>query len=131
MKIKAIVLSSLLVIGVIAGCSSGDSSSKTEATTTTTSIARQTTTTTYSLLDGYVDAAKTQLPNATRKELIEVGEQSCTVIRAYGSVELAILGIAADPDWTSEMAEAAGFIMGAAIPVFCPEYTAELKRIIA
>lgn len=134
MKIKIIALSALVSIGLIAGCSSGsskESAPKAENTTTTTTIARTTTTTVYSALDSYVSSAKTRLPGATRAELIEIGQQTCTVIRAYGSVELAVIGIASDPTWTTEMAKTAGYIMGLAIPLFCPEYTAEAQRISA
>jgi ABC-type glycerol-3-phosphate transport system substrate-binding protein len=133
MKIKIITLSALVSIGLIVGCSGGsskESAPKAESTTTTT-LARTTTTTVYSALDSYVSSAKTRLPGATRAELIEIGQQSCTVIRAFGSVELAIIGIASDPTWTTEAAKTAGYIMGLAIPLFCPEYTAEAQRISA
>ena len=127
---KQIALISIALFSIIAvGCGSSDNT-KTENTTTTTS-APATTTTVYSALDSYVSSAKTRLPGATRTELIEVGQQSCTVIRAYGSVELAIIGIASDPTWTTEAARTAGYIMGLAIPLFCPEYTAEAQRISA
>ncbi len=127
---KQIALISIALFSIIAvGCGSSDNT-KTENTTTTTS-APTTTTTVYSALDSYVSSAKTSLPNATRAELIKIGQQSCTVIRAYGSVELAIIGIASDPTWTTEAARTAGYIMGLAIPLFCPEYTAEAQRISA
>lgn len=133
MKIKSIILSSILAVGLIAGCASKSdnktSAPEKETTTTSTTIARTTTTSTYSLLDAYISTAKVKLPNATRAELIEVGEQSCVVIRAYGSVELALIGIASDPSWTLEAAKTAAYIMGSAIPVFCPEYAAEARRL--
>lgn len=130
MKFKAIILSSVLAISVLAGCSSNsDNSSKQNATTTSTTIQRTTTTTTYSLVDKFVSTVKTRLPNSTRSEIVDLGQQACVTIRAYGSIELAIYGIASDPSWTTDMAKIAAFVMGAAIPVFCPEYTAELQRI--
>ena len=129
MKIKVIILSTVLAIGVVSGCASEES--KTPATTTiattTTTIPR--TTTTVSKVDVFVSAVKTRLPGASRDEIIELGQQACTTIEAYGSVELAIYGIASDPSWSMEMAKMASFIMGAGIPVFCPEYTAELQRL--
>lgn len=129
MKIKIIALSTILAIGIISGCASKEDkvSSTTTIETTTTTVAR--TTTTISKVDTFVSAVKTRLPGATRSEIIELGQQACTTIDAYGSVELAIYGIASDPSWSTEMAKMAGFVMGAAIPTFCPEYTAELQRI--
>jgi hypothetical protein len=135
MKKKLAILSLVLIPLIAVACGKSDSSKESVSTqapvkeTTTTTI-RATTTTIYSLLDTYVDTVKSELPGASRSELIDLGKQACTTIRAYGSVELAILGIASDPSWTPRMAEAAGFVMGAAIPVFCPEFTSELRRIV-
>lgn len=131
MKKKLAILSLVLIPFIAVACGKSDSSKESVSTqapvkeTTTTTI-RTTTTTIYSLLDTYVDTVRSELPGASRSELIDLGEQACKTIRAAGSVELAITLIAADPSWTPQMARTAGFVFGAAVPVFCPEYIDEI-----
>ena len=112
---------------IAAGCGSPDTTSDatpvTSAKATTTTVAKATPT------DAFVNSMKTKFPNASRADLIDIGRASCDVIDAFGSVSEAMIAIAMDPTWDREMAGNAGYTMGAAIPVFCPQHLAELNAI--
>lgn len=130
---KNIAILSIVAFSVV-GISCGNSKSSTaptitEAKQTTTTTTYRTTTTAPSILDAYLATVGKKLPMATKAELIDLGEKACDTIDAYGSVKLAVIGIASDPSWTDSMAETAGYVIGAAIYAFCPEYVRELESI--
>ena len=124
-KVIGTICAVALMAGLAIGCESSESTTSTADTVkaTTTTVAKASPT------DAFVNAMKVKYPNSSRTQLIDLGETSCEVIDAFGSVEEAIFAIAEDPTWDREMANNAGYTFGAAIPVFCPEYLAELNAI--
>ena len=88
-----------------------------------------TTTSKYSTMErAYLSTLRERF-GGTDAQLFELGRTACQMIRAYGSVYAALQKIAFDPDWSLEEARNAGFLFGAAIPLFCPEFFAEAERI--
>lgn len=125
-RIIGTVCAVTLMATLAIGCESSDKT----ASPATTAKATATTVTKASPTDAFVNSMRTKFPNAPRADLIEIGQASCDVIDAFGSVSEAMIAIAIDPTWDREMAGDAGFTFGAAIPVFCPEYEAELKALV-
>lgn len=125
MKSKLAVLIILASSAFAVACSP---STDTPASPTTTY--RTTTTVSQSvLIDAYVSAMREYFPRASRSELISLGKTACDVLDEAGSVSMAFADIATDPSWRG-MEESAGYTIGVAVPVFCPEYLPELKRLL-
>jgi hypothetical protein len=123
------ILGALCAVVVMAvpliGCESSETTGTTAPEKVTTTTAKK-----ASAIDVYVASMKVKYPNSSDAQLIDLGKTSCEVIDAFGSVADAIFAIAEDPTWDREMALNAGYTFGAAVPVFCPEYTAELKALV-
>lgn len=68
-------------------------------------------------------------PGQSAAGLIKLGQTACTAVEAYDSVALALVAIAKDPSWSVQEAKDAGYVFGAAIPAFCPEYESELRAL--
>lgn len=79
--------------------------------------------------DEYLIKARTIFPSASNSELTDLGKQSCAVVDEIGSVAGALLAFATNPSFAG-MEEDAAFILGAAIPAFCPEYYAEALALV-
>lgn len=126
-KISIALIGLLSVVAI--GCSSGKTSAPVETTTTTTAkVVTPTTLKQSTLIDIYVDTMQERYPAASRTKLIELGQSACDVINIYGSVSAAIVGMSQDPEF-AEMASDIGYTFGVAVPVFCPQYEAEIRRI--
>lgn len=121
MKVKYAVMALVLTSALLASCSSKTSTPVSSVSTTTTAKS--------TMMDTYLKGMSSKFPNASASTLIQLGEMACDVIDASGSISRAIVNIASDPSWTSEMARSAGYTFGTAIPVFCPEYVPELNRL--
>ena len=128
-KYLAITAVGLMSALVVAGCGRESSSTSTSPTvtyrSTTTTVKKPT------MMDAYLETMRTKFPRHTDAQLIELGELSCDLIDAAGSIQAALISIAVDPSWSAKEAGDAAFTFGAAVPVFCPRYTAELKRIVS
>jgi hypothetical protein len=126
MKKLLVALTLVLAAAALSACSSESTSSSPPSSAyrpTTTTISKA------SLVDAYVDAMRDYFPRASRSELIDLGQTACDTIDEAGSLAGAVVDILSDPSWAG-MEEAAGYTFGVSIPVFCPEYTAELNRLI-
>lgn len=129
-KRTALAALTLTATFALVGCGAAEETKPSPESTTTTTYRSTTTTSKYDgQMSDYLRSMRSRFPGNSDIKLIEIGEQSCTVIEASGSVIDAMLMIAEDPTWTREMAGDAGFTFGTAIPVFCPEYLPELLRI--
>lgn len=130
-KARAVLVGTAITAALIAGCGG----SRTEGPSQSSSSAKPTTTTTTAkvsqnvLLDVYVESMQDRFPGGSRSKVIELGKTACEVIELNGSVSAAIRAIASDPSFNG-MASDVGFTMGSAIPVFCPQYLAEMKAIV-
>jgi hypothetical protein len=120
---KKVIALSVLLIVVAVGCASGS----TEQPSSTTASKRTTTTITQaSLVDAYVSAMSSEFPGETRADYISLGKEACAALDRVGSIDGVLTEIVLDPTITSSEAGDLGFIIGVAIPAFCPEYTSEL-----
>jgi hypothetical protein len=121
---KKVIALSALLIAVAVGCSSqADTQSSTSTTfkkSTTTKPSQS------SLVDSFVGAMSEEFPGATRSEYISLGKTACDALDRVGSIDGVLTEIVIDPTISSSEAGDLGFIIGVAIPAFCPEYTAEL-----
>ena len=119
----AVVIISTLLLGACGSSSKSD-------TTTTPSLPRTTTTVqSFPTESDFVNVMRTRFPGASRSDLISLGKTACDLLDEVGSLSMAILVIATDPSWAG-MEEDAGFTIGAAIPVFCPEYIPQLNALV-
>lgn len=135
-KFKIALASIAVAAFALAGCGTTKTEKSTPtvpAPTTSTTFVKQQTTTTLSstdvLTEAYIVAMREYFPNTSRSTLLDLGKTACLVIRTQGSVMKAMTAIANDPSFRG-MEEAVGYTFGVAVPVFCPEYLPELKRII-
>jgi len=120
---KKVIAASILLIVVAVGCASGS----TEQPSSTTALKRTTTTISHaSLVDAYVSAMSSEFPGETRADYISLGKEACAALDRVGSIDGVLTEIVLDPTITSSEAGDLGFIIGVAIPAFCPEYTSEL-----
>ena len=121
---KKVIALSALLIAVAVGCSSQSDTPSSTATTfkkaTTTTLSQS------SLVDSFVRAMSEEFPGATRSEYIPLGKAACDALDRIGSIYGVITEIVIDQTISSSEANYLGFIIGVAIPAFCPEYTAEL-----
>ena len=126
------LLPAVVVAGLIlAGCAGSDSTSASSESPTTTITRRQTTTTISQsvLIDAYVLAMRDWFgPSLTRSTAIELGQTMCDTIDDYGTVAATVDGVIASGEFRG-MEGDVGYVMGTAIPVFCPEYEAEARRL--
>lgn len=126
------LLPAVVVAGLIlAGCAGSDSTS-TSSESPTTTVARRQTTTTISqsvMIDAYVMAMRDWFGSSlTRSTAIELGQTMCDTIDDYGTVAATVDGVIASGEFRG-MEGDVGYVMGTAIPVFCPEYEAEARRL--
>lgn len=124
--IAALSISAVAFLG--AGCEVATNDSNTNTDTPTTTQAPSSSPSKNSNVSAYVKAAREVFPSASEADLIEVGQLACDTIDDNGSITGALIAIIDDPAFYGLEYEA-GYIMGAAIPVFCPEYKAELNRL--
>ena len=135
-KLKAVLAGTAITAVALAGCGAAETKSSTvatsEATTSTTAARKQTTTTLTPqsvLIEAYVMTMQDYFPGASRASLIDLGQTTCEVIETQGSVTAAMRAIANDPSFRG-MDEMVGYAIGASVPVFCPEYQAEVNRLV-
>lgn len=125
-----IVAAGLTLVGC--GASDSTSTSATSPTSPSTTEARRQTTTTVSqsiMIDAYVLAMRDWFgPSLTRSTAIELGQTMCDTIDEYGTVSETVDGVIASGKFRG-MEGDVGYVMGTAIPVFCPEYEAEARRL--
>ena len=119
---------------VIAGCGS-QTESKTQTTMKSSEAPARpsaTTSTTISqdiMIEAYVAAMRDWFGAVlTRSEAITLGKTMCDTIDDYGNVSVTVDGIIASGRFVG-MEGDVGYVMGVSIPVFCPEYEAEAKRL--
>lgn len=124
------ILGALCAVVIMAVPLIGCESSDTKETATTNKATTTTTAKKSTSVDAYVASMKVKYPNSSSETLIDLGKTACDVIDAFGSVSDAMIAIATDPTWDREMAGNAGYTFGAAVPVFCPQYTAEIKALV-
>lgn len=128
-KVLATIAIAASLGAVLVGCGGNrDETQATSGTTQTTYQRATTTTSRYSAaVEVYLSKARTLFPSETDAKLISLGEEACGVIIAYGSLTKTLIAIAEDPDWTTDMAYDAAYLFGAAIPVYCPQFTSEAR----
>ena len=121
------ITAALLLTAGLVGCASRTSTSS--PTTTTVTSTTSTTVSQSIKVDALVAVVQERLGGGSRSQAIDIAKQACTVIDTAGSVSAAISSIATDPDISYETGSDMVFIMGAAIRVYCPEYSAQADRI--
>jgi hypothetical protein len=135
--VKKLIPAAIIVAAALtlAGCGSSDSttvSSKSSESTTTTQARRQTTTTISNqdiLIEAYVSAMRDWFGSTmTRSDAISLGQTMCETIDQYGNVSDTVDAVIASGEFRG-MEGDVGYVMGTAIPVFCPEYEAEARRL--
>lgn len=131
MKLKYVIGICIASTVLFIGCGKNSSSLDSAQSTTSTTVYKTTTTAKpkNTLMDAYYESMSVYFPRATKAELLDIGEKACDMIDAYGSVSATILAISTDPDFV-DMQYEAGVAIGSAIPTLCPEYQAELLRLV-
>jgi len=124
----------VLTVG-LAACGS---STETSTPSTPSTKAPATTTTTEDILrtapqslkvEALVEVMQERLPGTSRADAIDNAQSACGAIEASGSILGAMEQIAIDPDIDTKTAGDMAYIMGISIPVYCPEYLAEMNKI--
>jgi len=132
LKLKHIITICIASSILFIGCGKNETSAPNSTVATSSTTVYKSTTTVKpknTLMDIYFENMSEYFPKATKAELLDIGEQACAVIDAFGSVSSALAAIATDPDFANMQYEV-GITIGSAVPVLCPEYEAELRRIV-
>lgn len=130
--LAAIVVASVISVGCGTKTADSKESPATTAPTTTEAPRRQTTTTTVPsqsvMIEAYVLAMNDYFPTMSRSDAITLGKTMCDTIDVYGNVADTVTGIIESGRFRG-MEGDVGYLMGVSIPVFCPEYEAEARRL--
>lgn len=132
MKLKYIITICVASTLLFVGCGKSESSSSDTTISTTSTTAYKSTTTVIpknTLMDIYYKTMGEYFPGATEEEMLDIGNKACAAIDSYGSVSATLAAIVTDPDFADIQYET-GIVIGSAVPVLCPEYEAELRRIV-
>lgn len=123
------ITAAILITAGLAGCASRTVTSTPQTTTTTRYVAPTTTMKTYSQtdkVDGLVATLQKKFPGTSRAQVIDLAHQGCAVVEESGSVAAAVRGIVLDDEIDAETAGDMSYVIGVAIPVYCPKYLPEL-----
>ena len=130
------IATALVFTAALVGC--GSRAETTAAPTTTTTSKAPVTTTTEDIfktapqslkVDALVEVFQDKFPGTSRGSAIDIANTACDAVRAQGSIVDAVAAIVADPDVDYDTAGDMSFIIGVSVPVFCPEFLAELNAI--
>lgn len=126
--IYAVALTAAATTALVA-CGSRPAPQAAPVTTTTTAYVRPTTTTTTISAETrtYLRQMRIRFPGLSDSSLLSLGQTACDLIDLSGGVGSAIYEMAADPRFSDHMDDV-GYMMGNAIPTFCPEYIDEAIR---
>lgn len=125
------VVGAVLVVLLLTSCGRDSGSSSVVAGGSKAGAPSSSTVSSYSVGErSFLSAARVRFPGRSDAELFSLGRTACETIDAFGSVELTLLSIAEDPDWSVDEARNAGYLFGLSIPLFCPRFEAEARRLV-
>jgi len=123
MNLRTIALSATLALAV-SGCAAAPVA-KTAGSTSTTSAASSR----DLQIDALVLTIQRRVPGTTRASAIDLAQTACNAIDEAGSITEFITQVATDPKIDLKMSGDMAYIVGVAVPTYCPEYAAEMDRI--
>jgi hypothetical protein len=122
MKIR-LAVGAIAITAALVGCGTKPADTTTSAPTTTRAPSQE------AKENALVGVLQARLGGGSRSEVIDIAKQACYVVETSGSVAGAMASIIADDSIDMETGSDMAYVMGVAIPVYCPEYKAEMDRI--
>jgi hypothetical protein len=120
MKLRTIALSATLALAV-SGCATAPVTSSASTTSAASSRDLQ--------IDALVLTIQRRVPGTTRASAIDLAKTACNAIDEAGSITEFIAQVATDPEIDLKMSGDMAYVVGVAVPIYCPEYRAEMDRI--
>jgi hypothetical protein len=120
MKTRNIIIATTIVASALLGACGSPSTSETKQPVSQDSK-----------VNALVSVLGAKYPGASKSKLIDIAQQACTVIDQAGGVAAAVATVVADDSIDSATGSDIAYIMGVAVPVYCPQYKPELDRITA
>jgi hypothetical protein len=122
MRIRAMLGAAVLLAGCTVAGPDSDASSTVESDALPDSV----------IEDLYLDTIRSEDPSlyaVASDDLVDIGEAFCQMIdEAGGDTDRALLQAVVAISESGMETSTAGFIIGAAVPAFCPEYRAAMQR---
>lgn len=123
MKLRTIALSATLALAVI-GCATAPVTSSASTTSTTSAASSR-----DLQIDALVLTIQRRVPGTTRASAIDLAKTACNAIDEAGSITEFIAQVATDSEIDSKTSGDMAYVVGVAVPIYCPEYRAEMDWI--
>lgn len=124
-------LSAVVCCGLLlTGCGSGSASPTVTVTEEATYVPEPMLTDDEKFISTIRNYGNTSLDTLSDQDLISLGISTCDLLDSgYTAVDIITYVATEFPNMTSDQAEGFGFVMGAAVAVYCPEYTSDIQAL--